>query len=177
MFCFCRDDKNTEKEILSLGKKTNLPRQSPHYLLLSREMRDNGVRQFNRLQFGGTIFYCKDYQDAKTRNDSACCFTHNDMTKNGIILCFLEYNNHIYVIIKECVSVPFNLGDFARTQINNCTLKKYLDQSVCSHIEKIERFNENIVISGKKLLKKCVLMEIYNGESFISIPPNTLEHN
>ncbi|CAC5422699.1 unnamed protein product [Mytilus coruscus] len=170
------DDK-IAKEILSLGKKINLPTQSPHYLLLSREMRDNGVKVFCRLQFRGTVFYSKGYQDAKTRNDSACCFSHNNVTKKGIILLFLEYENQINVIIQECFSVPFNLGEDIRRQINNCTLKAYLDKTICRHIEKIEGFSENIVISAKKLLKKCVLMEIYNSESFISIPPNTSEHN
>lgn len=135
------------------------------------------VKTFNRLTFEGTVFYAKEYQTSKTRKDYLCTYYENDEIKKGTIMLFLEYNGNEYAIIQECLTYPFTLDDKINRKIKNHTLKMYTNSELCRHLESIQDYGDKKLYNCNKILKKCVLIEVYNNKSCISIPPNTLEHN
>lgn len=163
--------------MMTLGKKRSLNRTSKYFNILSPELKNQKVSVFFRLQKDGQMFYSKDYQRARTRNSYTVMFLHNDSVQYGFILCFLQAEDYIYSVIKVLDVTEFKIDNGSWGEIQNHSLKKYRHKKLCPHLYPVKAvMAENLLVSAKCLLKKCVFIEIKDSK-YISIPPNTSEHS
>lgn len=139
-------------------------------------MKEQSPNLFWRLSLDGNTYYSKDYQNAKTRSDYIASYAYRNEEGKGIILSFLEAGE-LYAIVKELITVNFSLDVQIQRDIKNEILKEQLDVCFCKHLQRIERYGDIKIIPAVCMKKKCILIDINEQLSFVSCPPNTLEHN
>lgn len=171
-----REDKETARQLISLGKKQRMLPTDKHFTLLTEDMKQADPKKAMRIQVGDTIYYSKEYQQAKTRNSYTVAFNDNNMEKFGVVLSFLDVNSELYVILKECDTDAFSLGTNLKREIQEQSLKKYFDKQLCPHIVKVSASDTKRVIRASCLSRKCVFMQLRENSCYISKPPNLLEH-
>jgi len=145
-----------------------------YYYLLAEDMQASGPSTFMRLRHKNTVFYCEDYQQAKTKNSYTVLFTDlNQEDKVGLVQCYILSNNKTYAVIKICHREPFSLNPQMKDSIENAVLKQFVEKQLCSHVWMIvpDDQMDTMIIPSQNIQSKCVFME-----NFISCTPNFVEH-
>lgn len=144
-------------------------------MLFPVAQRDETIYEYNRVASKGVVFHSKKHQVNKTRSDYVCCFKDKKHLKKGAILSFLQCDDIHYAVVEEYRVIGFQHSNTTKENIDIEALT-YFDEDLCHHIERVTGLGTRILIKLINLQKKCVLIEI-SGNTFISTPPNILEHN
>jgi hypothetical protein len=170
---FSEDNCEAAQRILG-KKKAFKPTEDLKLLLQQHGVADTiPVCKFYRLNRDSTTFYSQEYKRVKTRNsytvqmDSGC---------SGIIKYFVAAGNVLLAVVETLEEVPGPYILFDAEVCANDILRKYETLLLCRHIKKVRALNELKLFNVCSLSRKCVYMNFGNG-TYISIPPNLLEHN
>lgn len=145
--------------------------------MLTEEMKASSPCLIKRLQKENNVYYSKEYQQTKTRNSYTVCFRNGDINNYGFILCFVEVNGTNYAIIEVCETENFQLKDSVKDAITDAGLQSYLLYNFCMHVVRVTSHQRKVIVPTTQLLHKCVLVDIKPELTFISNPPNLVEHS
>ena len=124
------------------------------------------------LQKRDTVFFCKDYQLAKTKNSCTVTFkSTNHQERFGFILCFVQVQERQYA--DSCygrTSETFSLDEQMKESITVPYLRTYLDKCFCPHVVKVVSQTRKLLIPCESLKQNCVYIEVSLTLAFISNP-------
>lgn len=141
------------------------------YHLLTQEMKESRLTRFMRLELKNTIYYCKQYQQTKTKNSYTIRFDNPPLgTSYGVVECYVAVNEVMYAVV-TVETEAFHLDDQFKESVQNETLRTFVDNHLCRHIRQIVSQEQTIIVPSWKIISKCVYME-----NFVSVPTNLVEH-
>ena len=129
--------------------------------------------KFFRLKKNSEVFYSRQYQRAKRRNSYTVLLDNADI---AIVQYYLSIDGHLSAMVEKLNTVDTSVPICDDLQQHN-VLRKYQTMQVCHHIKEVLSHEHFKIIPVSCIKKKCVYMKLNNGKTFVSIPPNLLEHN
>ena len=161
-----------------IGKKLRFFPVIEEKVLLDQFKQENGLLdapsfKFLRIKKNSETFYSRQYQRAKTRNSYTVLLDNADIV---IIQYYLSIDGHLSAMVEKLDTVDASVPTCEDLQQHN-VLRKYQTMQLCHHIKKVISHKDLKVIPVSSITKKCIYMNLNNGKTFVSIPPNLLEHN
>jgi len=133
--------------------------------------------EFLRIKRGNSIFYGMEYKKSKTRNSCTVVFCDGSEESYGTIINFVKFANKVFALIQKCETVPFTLNATTKRALQGTDLEGYLSKTICPHMVEVkQKFGVQKLVNFHHVIQKCVLLDIKQGHTLISKPPNLLEH-
>ena len=173
-FLYYSEIKETKKPEL-LGKKVLLHPDSENAAIIQTVMGNSNtgnVYKYHRYQREDGTYYSMEYQMGKNNNSNTILYLQDGICV-GRIMFFFKCGDEIMVMLQKFYTSPITFEEPSR----NAILAKYRNLEMCSNVKKIIDQTTKIVIPVSNIIKKCVYINIHNGDAFVSIPPNLLEHS
>lgn len=129
---YCREENAHEDISYSLGKKKPLSHTDDIFQVLPAALQTQHPAIVPRIRFKDEIYYSKESQTAKTRNDSTISYVSGEYTKYGNVVMFIECGGSKYAIIEEIYLEPFKLDINIRQAVQNQELHRYFASKIMS---------------------------------------------
>lgn len=143
------------------------------YFLQENNLKDVPLFKFLRLKKSCELFYSSQYKRAKTRNAYTVLLDSADVV---IVLYYLSIGDQLLAMVKKLDTVYTSIP-ICDDVLQNNVLRKYLNITLCHHIREVKSQMGLQIISVSCITKKCVYMKLNNDKTYVSIPPNLLEHD
>ena len=173
-----KEDPNKDYSPIVVGRKSSFHPTEEEDIIVGRFLQENNFTdvplfKFLRLKKDGELIYSRHYQRAKTRNAYTVLLNAGDVV---IVLYFLLLGDQLLAMVEklDTVNASFPICDDV---LQNHVLRKYQNMKLCHHIREVTSHKELKIIPVSCITKKCVYMKLNNDKTYVSIPPNLLEHD